>query len=354
MKTLKFIAPELSGSGGTETVFRKVLLNLSKDYHIILYLTNQPADQTWLKDLRANSNIEIHHCNGDKLSKLIYLSDIFIKSHRNDHFIISGANIIPFAAKIRRLFHRHYRITSWIHYSLDHQSMFDLKAITQADDHWAISSAIKRSLEQLGVSSNRIKLVYNPIKPVSEINQPDQSGPLKLVYVGRLQLYDQKNLSELLQAVNTYHSNMQLTLFGRAKDQEIFEKAVINSQHDSQAEIRIHQWTPDPWSVILDDVHPQALVLTSKFEGLPMVMLEAISRGIPVITSKFDGYDDVIQEKINGVSYQSGNIKELQKCFDLVQSINWNSRDVKQSINKFYDDQYFKHVRDVLKESESN
>lgn len=354
MKTLKFIAPELSGSGGTETVFRKVLLNLSKDYHIILYLTNQPTDQTWLKDLKANSNIEIHHCKRNKLSKIIYLSDIFIKARRNNHFIISGANIIPFAAKIRRLFHRHYQITSWIHYSLDHQSMFDPKAIAHADDHWAISSAIKRSLEQLGVSSNRIKLIYNPIEPVSEINQPDQSGPLKLVYVGRLQLYDQKNLSELLQAVNTYHSEMQLTLFGRAKDQEAFEKAVINSQYDSQAEIRIRKWTPDPWSVILDDTHPQALVLTSNFEGLPMVMLEAISRGIPVITSKFDGYDDILQEKINGVSYQTGNVKELQKCFDLVQSINWDSQAIKQSINKFYNTQYFERLRDVLNESDNN
>lgn len=354
MKTLKFIAPELSGSGGTETVFRKVLLNLSKDYHIILYLTNHPADQTWLKDLRANSNIEIHSCQHDKLSKMIYLSNIFIKARRDDHFIISGANIIPFAANIRRLFHRHYRITSWIHYSLDHQSMFDPQVITQADDHWAISSAVKRSLEQLGVSNDRIKLIYNPIEPVVETNQPDQSGPLKLVYVGRLQLDDQKNLSELLQTVNTYHSETQLTLFGRAEDQEIFEKAVINSQHDSQAEIRIHQWTPDPWSVILDEIHPQALVLTSKFEGLPMVMLEAISRGIPIITSKFDGYDDVIQEKLNGVSYQSGNIRELQKCFDLVQSINWDTQDIKQSINKFYNEHYFNHLRDVLNESKNN
>lgn len=354
MKTLKFIAPELSGSGGTETVFRKVLLNLSKDYHIILYLTNHPADQTWLKDLRANSNIEIHSCQHDKLSKMIYLSNIFIKARRDDHFIISGANIIPFAAKIRRLFHRHYQITSWIHYSLDHQSMFDPRVITQADDHWAISSAIRRSLEQLGVSNNRIKLVCNPIEPVSEINQPDQSGMLKLVYVGRLQLHDQKNLSELLQAVNTYHSETQLTLFGRAKNQEAFEKAVINSQHDSHAEIRIHQWTRDPWSVILDEIHPQALVLTSKFEGLPMVMLEAIARGIPVITSKFSGYDDIIQEKVNGVSYHSGNIEELQKCFDIVQSISWDSQAIKQSINKFYNEHYFNHLRDVLNESKNN
>lgn len=354
MKTLKFIAPELSGSGGTETVFRKVLLNLSKDYHIVLYLTNHPADQTWLRDVKTNANVEIHSCKSDKLSKIIYLSDIFIKAKQGDHFIISGANIIPFAAKIRRLFHRHYQITSWIHYSLDHQSMFDPQVLTQADNHWAISSAVKRSLEQLGVSSDRIKLIYNPIEPVSETNQLDQSGPLKLVYVGRLQLYDQKNLSELLQAANTYHSEMQLTLFGRAKDQEVFEKAVINSQYDSQAEIRIHQWTPDPWSVILDEIHPQALVLTSKFEGLPMVMLEAISRGIPVITSNFDGYDDILQEKINGVSYQSGNIKELQKCFDLVQSINWDTQDIKQSINKFYNDHYFEHLRDVLNESNNN
>lgn len=353
METLKFIAPSVSGTGGTETVFSQVLSELSKDYHVILYLTNHPHHREWLTALEDNSNIEIHECSQNKLSKLAYLIKIFASASSHDHFIISGANIIPFAAKMRRYLHQQYLITSWIHYSLDHQSMFDPHVLLAADDHWAISSAVKRSLEQLGADQDRIKLIYNPVKQTDAANTADASGPLKLVYVGRLQLHDQKNLQELLAGVSTYRSNVQLTMFGRAKNAEEFEQAVIQSRrgHD-QAAIRIHQWTPDPWSVILEKIHPQALVLTSKFEGLPMVILEAVSRGIPVITTKFDGYDDIIQEKINGLSYQQGNLDDLQKCFDMTQSISWDTRAVKQSINKYYTEHYYSHLRDVLKDEQ--
>lgn len=55
-------------------------------------------------------------------------------------------------------------------------------------------------------------------------------------------------------------------------------------------------------------------VMTSKMEGLPMVLLEAQSYGLPLIS--FDimtGPSDIIREDVNGFLVQSGEINEMSK-----------------------------------------
>ena len=53
-------------------------------------------------------------------------------------------------------------------------------------------------------------------------------------------------------------------------------------------------------------------VMTSQMEGLPMVLLEAKSWGLPLVS--FDimtGPSDIIQDGINGYLIEEGNIDEM-------------------------------------------
>lgn len=79
----------------------------------------------------------------------------------------------------------------------------------------------------------------------------------------------------------------------------------------------IHFWQSDPWKYLIDQ-NVDAVVLTSSFEGLPMVFLEAVARGIPVVSSRFAGYDDVVQDGVNGLSYVpddiDGLVKTINRC----------------------------------------
>jgi glycosyltransferase involved in cell wall biosynthesis len=53
------------------------------------------------------------------------------------------------------------------------------------------------------------------------------------------------------------------------------------------------------------------LVLTSRWEGLPRVFLEAMASKLPIIATKVDGTPEVIEEGVNGFLVSVGNISSM-------------------------------------------
>ncbi|MCC4383832.1 glycosyltransferase [Limosilactobacillus reuteri] len=346
---LKFICAPASGNGGTETVLVKALNHLCQKYQIELFLTTIPENRVWLK--RMNERIKIHEIkNENKFAKLKYLSQIFLFSKSTDHFIILGANTIKLASKIRKLTRKKYSITSWIHYSLINQDMFNPKNIKLADNHLAISTPIKNQLKNLGINDEKISLIFNPVSQYDgKLNQLNNSEELKLVYVGKIMLDGQKNLRELFDGIKKYPKDIRLDLFGadntNGEVQEYVKKLGIDDK------CVFHGWTKDPWNIILNEVKPNALVLTSKYEGLPMVMIEAMSRGIPCIVADFSGYEDVITpNNSNGMVYHQGNITNFVDKLTLLSNKNYVPEKVKDSISKFYSNNYNKRLDNTLAE----
>ena len=59
-----------------------------------------------------------------------------------------------------------------------------------------------------------------------------------------------------------------------------------------------------------------ALVMTSRNEGLPMIALEAMARGVPVIAPATGGLPDLVEDGLNGFLYQTADARALQAALD--------------------------------------
>jgi UDP-D-galactose:(glucosyl)LPS alpha-1,6-D-galactosyltransferase len=75
-------------------------------------------------------------------------------------------------------------------------------------------------------------------------------------------------------------------------------------------------WQDDPWRATGSG---SALVLTSAFEGFGMILLEAISRGLPCISSDCEsGPTDIIEDGKNGWLYPVANVDRLAELMQRV------------------------------------
>jgi glycosyltransferase involved in cell wall biosynthesis len=67
------------------------------------------------------------------------------------------------------------------------------------------------------------------------------------------------------------------------------------------------------------DVHEllsafDVLVLSSKTEGLPLVLLEAMATGLPVVSSAVGGIPDVVEHDVTGFLFSAGDRSALTKA----------------------------------------
>ena len=132
----------------------------------------------------------------------------------------------------------------------------------------------------------------------------------RVLAVGRLDY--QKGFDRLLDAWGIVakqekYSDWKLDIFGRGEWQEMLQdKADASGIGDS---VRLHAPVSDIWS---EYAGSSMLVMSSNYEGFPMVMIEAMSCGLPVVS--FDcccGPRDIISDGENGLLVKNGDIEGL-------------------------------------------
>lgn len=136
----------------------------------------------------------------------------------------------------------------------------------------------------------------------------------KIIMVGRF--VDQKNYIELLQNLDIFkkYSDWKLEIYGNGPDEEKMKKIV--TARGLENNIEIIKSVPNIKDKYLES---SMLILASKYEGLPMVLIEAMSSGIPCIS--FDcptGPKKIIKNNEDGILVENQNYNELNEKIELL------------------------------------
>ncbi len=117
-----------------------------------------------------------------------------------------------------------------------------------------------------------------------------------ILYVGRLS--PEKGLDLLLRAcaLLTERRDIRLLLLGDGPCREEYERLVRELGVAEQVLFLGHQSDVDSFYRRAD-----MLILPSRTEGLPMTLLEAMSRGVPIIATRVGGMPDLIRDGETGI-----------------------------------------------------
>ena len=135
----------------------------------------------------------------------------------------------------------------------------------------------------------------------------------RVIAVGRLDY--QKGFDRLIRAWDIVQQNpscqaWRLDIFGQGEWQEMLEEMIRERGLASSTRIN------DPSKRIGEEYASSSLlVMSSHYEGFPMVMIEAMACGLPVVAFDFKcGPRDIIEEGKNGCIVSEGDIPALARA----------------------------------------
>lgn len=352
-KKVAVIGNGLSGKGGTESVLAylgncKTILN---QFDLELFIFSPVKHQEFLKTCGYNRvySTQIK-------SKLIRLLKMikYLTVFNGDALLVTDQKMLPVAYYLKKVLHKKYKIIFWNHYALDKDVLannknsveIDFNKIKLADDYFAISSGIKQELIENGIPAAKIDVIYNPIQPKKRLILADHQV-CRFVYIARIQMSGQKNLGGLLHSLAKLDGNWVLDIYGSGEDLQLAEDFVIK-QPNLAKRVTFKGWVSDPWQQIKT---ANALLLNSDYEGLPMVLAEALSYGIPCVSSDCPtGPNDLIVSGENGFLYPVRDYKKLNEELALIinHEVDFDRKFISKSVDFMFNENYDKRFIDDL------
>lgn len=207
-----------------------------------------------------------------------------------------------------------------LHFNKFFRIQYGRKGIIGLIDRWRTrqDERIVRRFDKFVVLTNEDKGYWGglpniEVMPNAAIHVSKNYSEVKnkrVIAVGRLDY--QKGFDRLIQAWKLVQhtgrfSDWKLDIFGQGEWREMLQQMI--DKQGLQNTVKINP----PTNAILNEyVHSSLLVMSSNYEGFGMVLVEAMSCGVPVIS--FDckcGPKDIIQPGINGLLVPNGDIQAL-------------------------------------------
>lgn len=144
-------------------------------------------------------------------------------------------------------------------------------------------------------------------------NKYSDSTAHRIIAVGRLDY--QKGFDRLIEAwaliqKHKKYKDWNLDIFGQGEWHDMLQQMI--ERHGLQDNTHINRPTRD---IGTEYAKSSLLVMSSNYEGFPMVMIEAMACGLPVVSFDFKcGPKDIIKDSINGLLVPNGNIDALAQA----------------------------------------
>lgn len=163
------------------------------------------------------------------------------------------------------------------------------------------------------------KVIYNPLTLIP--GNVSHGTSKKFLAVGRFS-QQHKGFDLLIQAFHLFAENNKewtLDIVGEGVEEEIYRKLI--TEYGLENRITIHPFTNYIQSYYSN---AQVYVLSSRWEGFGLVLVEAMAHGLPIVSSDLPTSLEIMGDF--GLYFKNGNVEELAQRLDEATLLNWKKK----------------------------
>ena len=388
MRKICFLTDSIFSIGGVQRVTAVIAKELAKDdavtivtfdkpnlYDPQLYdldssnityrYFNYPTIKNWKKKVyRLCSGIYLKCHLQSKWTSNLYAWSSFPTSLRNalakelneGHYdVIIGVHA-PLAARLATLrpYLPHTKLVGWIHNSFE--ALFgDTSLYIGADRkrHYVyqfqkLDNVIVLCKHDAETYHNydshfRPTVIYNPLTLIP--GKMSKGNSHRFLAVGRFS-HQHKGFDLLIEAFHLFaqqNSDWKLDIVGEGVEEELY-RSLIQKYH-LEDRVFIHPFTNN-----IQDYYSKAqvYVLSSRWEGFGLVLVEAMAHGLPVISSDLPTSKEIMEDF--ALYFKNGDIIELAQRLEAATQLDWEkkSEEALRIANKFSTEQIIEKWKQVI------
>lgn len=242
-----------------------------------------------------------------------------------------------------------------IHYCKFFRLQYGRKGLLGAIDRWRTwqDERIVRRFDKFVVLTNEDRGYWGKLPNIEVIpnaamfvaDRYSDVSNKRVIAVGRLDY--QKGFDRLIQAweivyKSRKYNDWRLDVFGQGEWKEMLQGMIDEKGLNSSAFIN-----KPTKSIGMEYSESSMLVMSSNYEGFPMVMIEAMACGLPVVAFDFKcGPKDIINDGENGLIIRNGDIKALAEGMMRLMEDTENRKRMSMNARKIVDTYSEKAVMD--------
>ncbi|MCU4595636.1 glycosyltransferase family 4 protein [Acinetobacter radioresistens] len=352
MKKICFLVGNLSNSGGTERVTTLIANALAKKNYQVSILSLADRRQSFFE---LEPDIKTYSLYPEKISfKKNFLGAVwrirrFVTQNQIDILVvvdsISCVFTVPalFGLKVKHICWEHFNFK--VNLGVKYRDIGRKWAAKYCDYVVTLTKRDKELWEQ-GIKNIKAKIIPIANPSPFEVQENIPSLDYKTILcVGRLTY--QKGFDLLITAwarVAQQVPDWKIVIVGSGEDEQMLKQMAKSLGVDDSIIFAGQQKN-------MSTFYRQAsfFCMSSRFEGLPMVLLEAQSYGLPIVAFDCDtGPAEIVQHNINGLLVESGNINGLTNS--LLELINLSNIQYEKTSSNAVENSVRYSVNPILKQ----
>ncbi|MCU6708780.1 glycosyltransferase [Paenibacillus sp. J5C_2022] len=275
--------------------------------------------QAIIEHSKQSSVIQMSYHQWRKQPLKTLINFINLEKQSNALILFPDANAVKFIVPIAVLFKTvlktkvYYNVIGgWLPNFLN-QNKYFVGILKRLDGVFVQTNYLKNELNKKGIKNVYVFPNFKAIEILKkEELDPNITKPLKICFISRVT--SQKGIGDLISVIkeiNKEKEKYHLDIYGPVDNEYKEEFDRIRGNFPSYI---MYKGVADTNNVgnILKNYFMQIFPTRYRTEGFPGSILDSFCSGVPVLASRWDSYSDVINDGVDGLTYEFGNVSDLK------------------------------------------